>query len=166
MFYQKSFSVIELMIAIFILVVAIIGFYQAAVFSFTILEQTKNEMKAGYLAEEYIEAVRSVRNQVDWDDPADGKTGLGEINTANTYYLTISGASWEMTTINPGLVDNRFSRKITFEPISRDPDTGDIEDVYNVSNNDAHSLKVNAKISWLEKGETKDLTLVTLITNF
>ena len=41
MFYQKSFSVIELMIAIFILVVAIIGFYQAAVFSFTTLEQTK-----------------------------------------------------------------------------------------------------------------------------
>ncbi|MGB2762359.1 MAG: hypothetical protein WBC21_02355 [Minisyncoccales bacterium] len=166
MFYQKSFSVIELMMAVFILVVAFIGFYQVAVFSFTTLEEAKNEMKADYLAEEYIEAVRSIRDQVDWDDPVDGETGLGEIDTANTYYLIISGGSWEITTVGPGLIDNLFSREIIFENISRDPDTGDIEDVYNVSNKDDNSLKVKAKINWLEKGETKDLILATLITNF
>ena len=165
---QKGFSVAELMIAIFILAVVTVSFYEVAIFSLKLSKENKNEIKAAYLAEEGIEAVRNIRDQVSWTDIADGKTGIGELDLDidDTYYPVISGNSWELTIIDPGLINNRFSRKVVFEKLSRDPDSGDIEDLYSSVNDDENSRRITVIVSWQEKGKTKDVTLVTYLTNF
>jgi len=165
---QKGFSVAELMIAIFILAVVTVSFYEVAILSLKLSKENKNEIKAAYLAEEGIEAVRNIRDQVAWVDAMDGKTGIGELNLDidDTYYPVISANNWELITIDPGLINNRFSRKVVFEKLSRDPDTGDIEDLYNPVNDDENSRKITVTVSWQEKEKTKDVTLVTYLTNF
>ena len=165
---QKGFSAAELIIAIFIFAVVSAGFYQIAVLSLNISKENKNEIKAAYLAEEGIEAVRNIRDQVAWIDADDGKTGIGELDLDidDTYYPVISANNWELITTDPGLIDNRFSRKIVFEKLSRDPDTGDIEDLYSSVNDNENSRRITVIVSWQEKGKTKDVTLVTYLTNF
>jgi len=169
---QKGLSVIEIMVVVFILTIAIIAFYQAAVFSFQVLKESKNEMKAGYLAEEGVEAVRNIRDRVAWDDPADGKTGIGELDLDlfDTYYLIpvapVSGDNWGLVVNDPGLIDNLFTRKIVFEEVSRDPGSGDIQPVYIAVDDDPNSRKFSVIVNWQERGEIKDVTLVTYITNF
>ncbi len=163
---KKGFSVIELMVAITILVVVVIVFYQVAAFSLRALKGSINETKAGYLAQEGVEAVRNIRDQVEWDDGGDGKIGIGEFSVVNIYYPIISANNWELTTTDPGILDIFFTREITFANLSRDPATDDIEDVYNPVNDDENSKKVTVKVSWQEGGENKDVTLVTYITNF
>ncbi|MCK4454301.1 prepilin-type N-terminal cleavage/methylation domain-containing protein [Candidatus Parcubacteria bacterium] len=166
--HQKGFSAAELIIAIFVLTIASAGFYQIAVLSLNISKENKNEMKAAYLAKEGIEAIRNIRDQVAWIDAADGKTGIGELDLDlnDTHYPIISANSWELTFIDPGLIDNRFSRKIVFEKLSRDPDTGDIEDVYNSVNDDENSRKITTIVSWQENGKDKEVTLISYLTNF
>lgn len=167
-FHQKGFGVPELIIAIFIVAVTTVSFYEIAVLSLKISKENKNEMKAAYLAEEGIEAVRNIRDQVAWIDAADGKTGIGELDLDidDTYYPIISVNSWELITINPGLINNRFSRKVVFEKLSRDPNSGDIEDVYNSINNDENSRKITIIVSWQENGKDKEVTLISYLTNF
>ncbi len=165
---QKGFNVIELMIAIFILGVVIVGFYEIAVLSLKILQENEHEIEAAYLAEEGVEAVRSIRDTVNWIDAGDGQTGPGEldIDSIDTYYPIISGGNWELATVDPGVIENIFSRKVVFEKVSRDPVTGDIEAAYNDSRKDADSLKFSVIVSWMERDVNKNVTLVTLITNF
>lgn len=165
---QRGITVAEIVIAVFILTVAIIGFYQAAVFSFEILDESRNEVRAGCLAEEGIEAVRSIRNNVAWIDAADGKTGIGELNLAvnDTYYPIISGDNWELAIVNPGPIDGFFTRKMIFEKVSRDPVSGDIEAVYNSVNDDVNTRKIKSVVEWRAKSTVKNIVLITYITNF
>ncbi len=166
--HQKGFSAAELIIAIFVLTIVSTSFYEIAVLSLKISKENKNEMKAAYLAEEGIEAVRNIRDQVAWIDADDGKTGIGEfdIDLNDTYYPIISGNSWELTSIDPGPINNRFNRKVVFKKLSRDPDTGDIEDVYNSVNDDENSRKIITIVTWQENGKDKDVTLISYLTNF
>lgn len=165
---QKGFNIIELIIAIFILGIVIVGFYEVAVLSLKILQESEHEMRAVYLAEEGVEAVRSIRDTITWIDSDDGEIGLGEldIDVADTYYPIISGEKWELSFIDPGVIEGIFNRKIVFEKISRDPATGEIEAVYDEGHKDADSLKLSVVVNWMEKNVSKDITLVTLITNF
>lgn len=165
-FNKKGLSIIELIIAIFILGSVMVAFFEMAIFSYKILKQNKNKIKAAYWAEEGVEAVRSIRDKISWSDDLDGKIGLGEVDTDTIYYLIISGDEWQLTTVNPGPLEEMFQRKITFNYVSRDPANGDIEDIYNPINDDGDSRKVNLEINWLEGSQYENLILVTYITNF
>lgn len=167
-FNQKGFSAVELMIAIFILAVVTVSFYEVAVLSLRLSKENKNEIKAAYLAEEGIEAVRNIRDQIAWVDATDGKTGIGEldIDLNDTYYPVISANNWELITTDPGLINDRFSRKVVFEKLSRDPDSGDIEDVYNSVNDDENSRKITVAVGWQESGRDKEVVLVSYLVNF
>lgn len=164
-FNKKGLSIVELIIAIFILGSVMVAFFEVAVFSYKILKENKNQIKAGYWAEEGMEAVRSIRDKTSWSDSLDGKIGLGEVDTDTIYYLIVSVNEWQLTTVNPGLLEAKFNRRVTFANVSRDPVTGDIEDVYNPANYDDNSKKVNLEINWQEGSQTKNLILVAYLTN-
>ena len=156
----------ELIIAVFILGLVMIAFFQAALFSYKVLKEDKDEIKASYWAEEGIEALKNIRDKIVWSDGLDGKIGLGEVAPDTIYYLIVSGDEWQLTTTNPGSLEGKFNRPIIFEKVSRDPLSGDIEDVYNPANDDDDSRKINLEINWQQGGQTKNLILTTYLTNF
>lgn len=71
---QKGFTIIELVISIFILSIAIIGIFSAFSMITILTSDSADRLTATYLAQEGIEIVRNVRdtNWLNMDNPAEG----------------------------------------------------------------------------------------------
>lgn len=158
---NRGFTLIELTIAIFILVVAIVGVYNS--FSTVVILTTgiSSRLTATYLAQEGIEIVRNIRDN-NWLNGRHWKTGLLDMNTdcssgCEAYYRT--GTSMDTRFGLTAFGDNylniknnfysydetgdyyptKFKRKITI--IAPYPLVGDV-------------LKVIVLVTWKEKEET------------
>lgn len=149
---KQGFGIIEIIIVIAVLAGAMFAFAQMATISLKALREEKKAVEASYLAQEAIEAVRAVRDS--------GWANISSLTAGNNYYPQISGSAWILTG-GVGTVGD-YSRKIVISNVSRDPATDDIEASYNYDHNDANTKKITATVSW----DSKNITLVTYITNF
>lgn len=59
---NKGFSLIEVLLSVFIITVAVLGLYNGVSYSFNSIEKAKNKLIATYLAEEGIELVKNIRD--------------------------------------------------------------------------------------------------------
>lgn len=155
---NKGFSIIEILISIFIIVVVFINFLGIVTFSLKSANLIKKSNEANFLTKEAIEAVRNFRDNTDWDTD-----GLGSVAVDTDYFPQLSGSapeSWNMVlgTENTG----NFNRKIVFEKVSRDPGTGEIEGIYNSLNNDPSTRKVISTVSF----DGKSIQITTYFTNW
>ena len=167
-----GFTIIELVIAIFILTVAIIGVYNAFSTVVVLTAGAGSRLTAAYLAQEGIEIVRNMRDnnwlagEEDWRNgllvceygcEADYKTGTSSMYPGSG--LTGFSGSGRDLKIND---DNRFysydetgeytaikfKRKITITPVS--------EDV----------LQVSVLVIWQEKEEVFDIEAEEYLYNW
>jgi prepilin-type N-terminal cleavage/methylation domain-containing protein len=149
---QKGFSLIEVVVSASVLSVFIVSivvvFQTLLVYSSTTIKHTQ----ASFLAEEGLEAVKSMRDQ-DWD------THIASLSSGTTYYLQY-GSVWTSTQ-TPQYVDS-FLRSFTIENVSRDGG-GSIVD--SGGTNDPNTKKVTATVEWFYKNATSTRTLSTYITN-
>jgi len=154
---NKGFSIIEIMIVIAIIVIGLINLLGVAAFSLKISTIIKQTSQADSLAKETIEAVRTFRDGSDWDDD-----GLGILNTGslNPYYPELdAGPSWRLVSGTETI--GNFTRKVVFEKVSRDSN-GNIENSYNVANNDPDTRKITANVSW----SGRKVEIITYLTNW
>lgn len=112
------------------------------------------EVKATYLAEEGIEAVKGLRD-VSWTDNIASQTN--DI----PYYLAFSNGAWTLTS-TPLLIDSKFSRSITFSAVNRNA-SSDI--VTSGGTPDSNIKKVTVVVSWPLGGTTATRSIETYITN-
>lgn len=145
---QEGFTIIELIIAIFILSVAIIGIYNAFSVIIVLTADASDRLTAAYLAQEGMELVRNVRD-TNWltKDSYDWADGLLSCEAGcqadYTLFNGLSGYNGEYLKINPygfysyDLVgmSTKFQRKII---IHQFPDTD-------------NALKVSVEVFWKEK---------------
>ena len=153
---NEGFTLIELVIAIFILVVAIIGVYNSFSTVVILTAGASSRFTAAYLAQEGIEIVRNIRDN-NWLNDRDWTTGLSDTSTdcsngceADYKTGTSSGptlAPWVSDGNYLNIRDNtfysydnfgdiaatKFKRKITITPAGTDV------------------LKVSVLITWKEK---------------
>jgi hypothetical protein len=80
-----------------------------------------------------------------------------------TYYPVLSGSSWGLSTTNPGVIDNKYTRTIVFAAVSRNA-SGDI--VASGGTIDPDSRRVTVTTSWLERGRTRTVVVQAYITNY
>lgn len=156
--YNKAFSVIEVLIAVSIITIAFINFLGIVSFSLKSAAFVKKITQANFLAQETMEAVRSFRDGTDWSDD-----GLGALNTDTGYYPVLTGGSpfsWDMN-LGQETIDN-FTREVVFKKVSRDPTTGQIEMIYNASNNDPKTRKAIVTIYF----GTRSIELTSYFTNW
>lgn len=142
--FNKGFTIIELIISLFILTVAIIGIYTAF---YAIVLQTNNvssRFTASYLAGEGLEIIRNIRDNnwvksassldyVSWDDSllsctngcqVDYKTGID----GQAFNLSAYGSGNYLYVNNNGFYDyeitdatkTKFRRKITITQVATD----------------------------------------------
>ena len=177
-----GFTMIELVIALFVLTVAVIGAYNAFSIMVVATAQMSDRFTAAYLAEEGIEIVRNMRdnNWLDADqDPEDPAItwdrGLTSCDTGcEADYKTGTSSGIELTPYSSGGrnlyidsnkfysyaqigVETKFRRKITIYPV------------------DDHTLRVTATVFWDEKrnivnidfpGETGSITAEDYLYNW
>jgi len=155
---NKGFSVIEILISVSLIVIAFITFLSIISLSLKSTRFAENVNKADFLARELIEAARSFRQGTGWDS-----NGLGVLDTDTDYYFSLTGSNPPDWVINPGQENiGIFTRSIVFEKVSRDPITKEIQQTYNVSNDDPDTRKVIVRVFF----DSKIIELTTYLTNW
>lgn len=155
LFYKKGVSLIEVLVATSIMLVffiALVGVYNSYLRS---ARTNINTVKAVYLADEGIEAVKFLRDS-SWS------TNISPLSAATNYYFAISTTTITTTTTNT-FVDNIFERKLNIATVNRDPSSGDI--VTSGGTLDSDTRLVTVTVSWLSNGATSTKSVSTYITN-
>lgn len=151
---NKGLSLVEVVIATSIIVAAFLSL--VAVYNIY-LSRTKiniQNLKAVYLAEEGIEAVKYLRDQ-SWS------TNIVTLNTSTNYYFAFENGYWKATTTNT-FIDNTYERKFILQNVNRDV-TDDI--VSNGGTVDSGTRLLTVSVSWFYKGATTTKSIATYVTD-
>lgn len=154
---NTGFGLLEIVIS-----VAIIGSTVFAL-SFVFLIANKlelkasNQIRANFLAEEGLEALRFLRDN-SWSGH------LANLNTATTYYFSFNaaGSSWSITASSLGLIDGVFIRSFTVAAVNRD---GADDIVDSGGSPDANTKKFNVSVAWSERGTYSTTTVSTYLSD-
>ena len=159
---SKGFTIIEVVVAIFILSIAVIGVYNAFSIVVILTADTTDRFTAAYLTQEGMEIVRNIRDN-NWVTGIDWKTGLADADTncqngcqadyttgtliitpfiiepwsGSGKYLNLNidaGGFYSYNTVNNK--ETKFKRKITIEPVVGYED---------------YIMHVSVQVSWDEK---------------
>jgi len=136
---QKGQSLMELLIAMGVFVMIISAIIFLIIDSYTIHRLGREETIAVFLAEEGLEAVRSIRDS-NWNDLQDGNYGLA-----------ISGRKWIFQGSEEDLSDalKQGKRVITISTI------------------DADKKEIKSKITWeFKENRSQEIILITYLTNW
>jgi len=151
---QKGISVIEVVICIALVMITFWSFTGIAKYSLKIQEQSKTKIEAINLASEAIEAVRSIRNE-SWDN-------ISILSLETKYYPIISGNKWILTLADPGLINGMYDRSIIIERVYRDAN----DNISESGTEDNQTKKITALVEWADRGQTKQIDLITYLTNW
>lgn len=110
-------------------------------------------IKAAYLSEEGLEAMRFLRDS-SWS------ANVAPLSLGTEYGLILNGAVWEVSYTDT-LVDE-FERTVTLSAVYRDGN-GDI--VSSGGTLDANTLLVVSSVSWANAGATTTKSISTYLTN-
>ncbi len=151
---NKGFTIVELVIAIFIIVFAVVGVYNAFSLIVVLTSGAKDNLTAAYLAQEGIEVIRNIRDQnwlddINWDDTiVNCALGCEPDYTSTTDFLKPWPTGGDFLYVDSNGFYNysengtatKFKRKIT------------VTEVENVSLN-MTILKVKSEVFWNDRGK-------------
>jgi len=150
---KKGIGLVEMVVGLSVFIFIVLSFIVS--FNYFIKNSilgTKT-VQAYFLAEEGMEAIKSMRND-GWT------TNINSLISGQEYYFYFNGSHWESTTAQ-STIDNLFTRKFTLENVYRNI-SGDISSSGVL---DSGSKKVNVSVSYAvnEAVITKNLSMI--ITN-
>ncbi len=148
---MHAFGLIEIIIATAIVSATLAGFLQVSILSVRLLRAEQYNLEAVLLAQEGMEAVRSVRDE-SWTN------NIVPLVYGTIYYPVIVNSKWTMSTSNPGLFNNRYTRQIVFSQVFRNG----TDDIASSGTPDDGTRKITVTVSW----EGKNIQLVMYLTNF
>lgn len=158
MFNKKNknnfgFGIIEIIIGSAIISLSFLGLMAVANISLKVLEENSHNLKAAFLLEEGIEAVKILRD-TDWSQ------NIATLSTGTNYYFEFNGTTWQATTNNT-YIDGLFERRFVVENVYRDSN----DDIAASGTVDPNTKKITVYVSWPEKGATKTKYISTYISN-
>jgi prepilin-type N-terminal cleavage/methylation domain-containing protein len=152
---KKGFGLIEILIVLGVIGIAFVALVAFLINSSgTIFRVTRNT-EAVSLAEEAIEGVRSLRDE-SWT------TNIATLVEGTTYYPVISGNKWTLTTTDPGVVNNLYTRIVVIEGVNRDVN----DDIAVAGTDDPNTKQVTVTVNWSETQSSQNVTIDTYVTNF
>lgn len=153
---NKGIGIIEIIVVVAIAGIALFGISGISSYALGVMNDRKALLEAEYLAEEGMEAVRSVRDE-SWT------ANIAALAMAVNYYPVIFGSKWTLSATNPGLINGRYARRAVFENVNRD---GSDNIVSSGGTLDSNTKKVTVYVSWTEKNGNKEISLITYLTNW
>lgn len=150
---QKGISIIEVIVAIGILAVILVGIFQLVSYSHMTIRKNEHQAKATSLASEAIEAVRFVRDD-DWEI-------FAALDPSLDYY-PVEGSGWSLASGCENI--DIFQRCIDINRVYRDNITGDPVD--SGGTEDPDSREVIVTISWTDNNRSHEYQIDTYLTNW
>jgi hypothetical protein len=152
--YKKGLSIVEIVVAVAILLLIVSSLYTANIFYLKTILDNLNKVRASFIAEEGVEAVKLIRDQ-SW-------TNISSLTPGNSYYLYWDGSMWQSTTTNT-YVEGVFERKFVVSNVNRDANSDIVASGVSI---DSGTKKVAVTVSWLAGTSTSTKSISTYITNF
>lgn len=147
----KGFTIIEILIVIFIAGFALAGLMGLYNTSLKTLAQNENKIKALNLASESLEITRALRNE-SWNN-------ISNLTMGSEYYPSKADSPMRWV-LNPGTeTQGVFSRKIIFENVYRDSNDNIVTAGGTL---DPNTKKVSSIVTW----PGQNITFVTYLTNW
>ncbi|MFY9463431.1 MAG: hypothetical protein WAP52_04605 [Candidatus Sungiibacteriota bacterium] len=155
-FHKAGFGLIEIVVAVAMATVALVGFLQVGVAALRLLKAEKTNLEATLLAREGLEAARSVRDEA-WANIASLTDGS---SPSPRYYPVIQNGKWVLSLTSPGLINGAYDRFIQVEKVNRDSISSKI--VASGGADDIGTRKVAAHVV----SPAGDVAVATYLTNF
>ena len=150
---QSGQSILEVIIALTIFALIAAALASLAVGGLVALEQGGEQTQAEALAQEGIEAIRSIRDGA-WNE-----------NVYTTSSVAISGGEWVFSGEGTTETIGQFTRTISFKDVCRDA-SDDIA-TCPAAYTDVHSQKATVTISWETRpGVTNIVQRISYVTNW
>lgn len=154
-FQERGITIVEIIVIVAVILIAFVGVLQLEAFSIRSRDASRFEVQASFLAEEALEAIRTMR-----DDSWSGN--IGPLSDGTTYYLIKSSSSWSLDTSDPGLLLEEFTRKIVFETAERDSD----DNIVDSGTADEDTKIVTVTLEWNFKGDQRTLERKMILSNW
>ena len=163
--YNRGISIIELLVVILIIGVAVSALVSFCTFSLRTTSLLKQTTQASFFVQDALEALKNYRDNTGWndDDPGDQYDGLGVVSTGVAFHLKLSGGTpvrWQL--LLGAETIGIFTRDIVMEPVERDATDNIVESGGVV---DPETKKATVTVSWEERGGTRELEIITYLTN-
>jgi Tfp pilus assembly protein PilV len=149
---KNGFGIAEIIIAVAVVSISVFGLLAVASVSLKTLRMNTNNIKAAFLLEEGMEAVKILRDS-GWDE------NITPLSTGTDYFLTFDGTTWKATTSNV-FVDNLFERKFFLNSVNRDAN----DDIAVSGAPDQNTKKATVFVSWLSSSGTTTRSISTYMT--
>ncbi len=151
---QRGMTLVEAVVGISLFALVITGLAGAYFYYLRNVFKLTQTIQGSYLAEEGIEAIRSMRDN-GWS------ASFNVYVPGTTYYFEWSGSKWLATTV-PTTTDGIFYRKFTVETVERNA-SDDI--VASGGTVDSGTKKATVVVSWPSQNGTTTATTSTYFTN-
>lgn len=154
---KLGFGLVEIVIASAIISVSIFSLSAMAVIGSRLQSQSLEKIRANFLAEEGIEAMRFLRDK-SWN------TNLAPLNPGTNYYLSFASSTsrWSVGSVAVPRIDSFFERTITVESVFRDSN----DDIVLLGGtNDPDTKKITGIVSWQERNATSTAQLSTYLSD-
>lgn len=145
----------EVIVAVSIILLVLSSIYGVHVFYIKTVFSNLNKVRATFLLEEGMEAVKLVRDS-DW-------VAFSNVPVATNRFLSFDGSSWQIVSTNT-FVDSLFERKVVLTKIKRDTTSGTVGSGGGVF--DDGTRKVIVTVSWKDGTATTSRSMSTYVTNF
>jgi len=155
MFKEQGQSLVEIVVALFIISVIISSFGGLALGGNYLLLRSSQTIQARALASEGIDAVRSIRNR-DWNEFIYEQSALAVV-----------GGEWHLAGEGTTEQIGRFTRLIELSPVYRNGSFDIVAPNYSGASLDENSREVRVGVSWeIRPGTLRSVTSQTYLTNF
>lgn len=149
---EEGVGMIDILVSVMIIAIAFWGFSQIALLGVKVQRGAEQRESAAYLSQEALEVVRLLRDS-SWS------ANIAPLTAGVPYFPVVSGTAWVLSVADPGLVNNMYTRRVTFERVYRDDASDNISPT---GTEDVNSRKVTVEVIW----DNKEYKLVTYLTNF
>ena len=156
---NKGFTLVEVLIACFIISVTTLALMSAASKGIELSNRALRQAQASMITEEGVEAVKTIRD-ASWST-------ISGLDSDVDYYLSFDTGSntWTLSTtpsVNPMTpIDGKFTRTIVFSEVYRDSN----DDIASSGTLDAGTKRVTVATSWQSSGETVSKDIVFYISD-
>ena len=152
--HKRGVSLVEVVITVSVFLVVILGLVGSFTYAVKTSLENADKVKATFLAEEGLEAMRLLRD-TSWSQNIAGHV------SGSSFYLSFDGANWSSTS-SSAYIDGTFDRKLTINDVYRNSS----EDIVSSGGTlDPNTKLVTAQVSWNYKGATSTRSLSTYLTN-
>ncbi len=162
---QSGFTVLELIVVMFIISLGLIGVLSLAVQNIKVSGLNKNELIASQLAQEGLELVRSIRDKNWLTSGNDWKLGAGAGSGSDIYQDGIYAIDYNngiMDVVGIGDINAKLKINGGFYEHGAGGDTI-FSRVITIINNAADYMEIESKVRWGERGEMHSYTVSTAL---